>query len=96
MRMLKELDSVVGPNERYAFTCVWKGTTYGHIFNIEKDNKGKLYLIDSQSGDFLVGKKQMYEKYFSRVSEMSIVSVFRTDNTKINPEFSHVLKEARS
>ena len=96
MRMLKELDSVVGPNERYAFTCVWKGTTYGHIFNIEKDNKGKLYLIDSQSGDFLVGKKQMYEKYFSRVSEMSIVSVFRTDNTKIIPEFSHVLKEARS
>lgn len=96
MRMLKELDSVVKPNERYAFTCVWKGTLYGHIFNIEKDNKGKLYLIDSQSGDFLVGKKQMYEKYFSRVSEMSIASVFRTDNAKINTEYYHVLKEARA
>ena len=96
MRMLNDIDGIIQPGERYAFRCTWVGKRYGHIFNMEKDKNGELYLIDSQSGVFLKGKDEAYSKYFSQVSGMKQTMIFRLDNTKINPEYSHVLKEARA
>lgn len=96
MDMLDQIDSIIKPGQRYAFTCKWKGYKSGHIFNFAKDNDGKLYLIDSQTGTFISNKDDMFSKYYAPKAEVENVTIFRTDNAYINEEYLGVLKKARS
>jgi len=94
MKMLDQIDSIIKPGERYAFSLRWSRMNSGHIFNLAKDNNGELHLIDSQSGVFTSGKDEAYQKYFAKTLNMKDVYIFRTDNTQITQEYQETMKRA--
>jgi hypothetical protein len=95
IKMLDDLDAkVMEPGARYAFYCKWKGKRSAHIFNMAKDMAGQIYLIDSQIGEFVIGKENIHEKYFHRRCEMEHMQIFRIDNTQITQEYQDALKRA--
>ena len=97
MKMLNDIDAkIMKPGERYAFKCGWVGMNNGHIFNMAKDSSGEMHLIDSQTGEFLTGKRDICNKYFREACQMRDMEIFRIDNTQITQEFQGVLRSKRA
>lgn len=66
-----------GDGSRAIVRVGWKGTNYGHVFNVE-NRKGRMYFVDAQ-----IGQRVNINEYLSQ-ARTDTIRLVRTDNLRIS------------
>lgn len=76
---------LVRAGQRWCLEWDWPDDDTGHIIMVMGDDDGNLVLIDPQDGTKVVGVDRFYSEYFERCGSIVSPSMFRVDDTDLNP-----------